>query len=287
VNIRIVTDSTADLPEEEAAKHKIAVVPLNVILGGESYRDGIDITADQFYERLLREHALATTSQPSPAAFVETYERLLSEGADQIVSVHISARLSGTFHSAQLARDAMDASSRVHVIDSRTVSLPLAMIAVSAARQGRSENLDGVLAGIHTDVERNTVLFMADTLEYVRRGGRIGRASALLGSVLQIKPILTLDDGEVSVAARPRTRARALEEMLRLTLSRPAISRIGIAHTTSRDDAEKLRLAVLAHLPDVPIMMGRLGPVLGAHVGPGSLGMCYFEGSPDEREFAG
>jgi DegV family protein with EDD domain len=144
-----------------------------------------------------------------------------------------------------------------------------------------------VLVGIHTDVERNTVLFMADTLEYVRRGGRIGRASALVGSVLQIKPILTLDDGEVSVAARPRTRARALEEMLRLTLSRPAISRIGIAHTTSRDDAEKLRLAVLAHLPDVPIMMGRLGPVLGAHVGPGSLGMCYFEGSPDEREFAG
>lgn len=277
--IRIVTDSTADLPPELAHALGITVVPLNVIFGDEVYRDGVDITSDEFFRRLETSSVHPTTSQPSPAAFQETYERLAQGGADGIVSLHISAKLSGTYTSAQLGRQAAQVSCPVEVIDSQTVSLALGFCAIRAAKAAnQGAALERVLAITDYAIHHNRLYDMLDTLEYLHRGGRIGRARALLGSLLNLKPVITLQKGEVVPVARARTRAKAIDELVRLALSHPNIAEVGIVHATTPEDAERLRQRFAQTLPDATIYVARLGPVLGVHVGPGTLGVCVMEG---------
>lgn len=277
--IRIVTDSTADLPEEAEQQLGIVVVPLNVIFGEQVYRDGVDITGEEFYRRLQTDPIHPTTSQPSPATFQAVYERLAQEGAEGIISIHISSKLSGTWRSAQLGRDAANVTCPIEVVDSRTVSLALgfcAMRAAEAANQGAP--LPDVLAITDYAIHHVWLYDMLDTLEYLRRGGRMGRARALLGSLLSIKPIVTLEDGEVVPAARVRTRARAIEELVNLALSHTNVIRAGVGYTTTPDDAELVRRRLADAFPNAQIIVTRLGPVLGVHVGPGSLGVCVMEG---------
>lgn len=274
MSVRIVTDSTADLPTGVAEKHGVTVVPLTVSFGDESFLDGVTIDADTFYARMRSSPGLPKTSQPSVSAFRAVYEPLLAAGHD-IVSIHISSRLSGTLNSARLAAEALSAPGRVELVDSENVSMGLAgvvLAAVEAAEAGVA--LDGVAAAARAAIPRHHVIAAVDTLEFLRRGGRIGRAQSLLGSILSIKPIIEVRDGEIGPLERVRTRARALDRLVELATADPTIARLFVASAGDDAGAQALADRIRPLLPGVEIMLGRLGPVVGAHAGPGLLGVC-------------
>ena len=272
--IAIVTDSTCDMPPGLASDRGITVVPLTVTLDGQDYLDGVEITADEFY-RKLTPHSTTSTSQPSPALFEETYRRLLQDH-DAILSLHISERLSGTLASAHQAAQSVGAE-RVRVVDSRVVSMALGLLCLAAAKMlADGEDVDVAAASVARVGESLQAYFTVDTLEHLRRGGRIGRASELLGSVLQIKPVLCLSDGQVAPLERVRTRERALARVLEL--SRSVDNGKGIcaivAHAAAEDAAQRLARD-LDGVTDT-LLVQPLGPVVGAHAGPGTVGVaCY------------
>jgi DegV family protein with EDD domain len=277
VTVRVVTDSTADLPPEVVRELAITVVPLLVLFGDEVYRDGVDLTNEEFFKRLTTSPVLPTTSQPSVGAFQETY-RELAATADQIVSIHISAWASGTCDSALQAASSLGGSPRVEVVDSRTTSMGLGFQVIAAARAAQAgASMEEVAAAARSVGGRHHLLALLETLEYLRRGGRIGRAQAFLGSILNLKPLLTFRDGVVHPVARVRTRARALEELLRHSLAYGDLEDVAVIHGTTPEDADMLARRVRERLPQVPIHVGRLGPVLGVHGGPGIIGMVVVE----------
>ena len=216
MTVRVITDSTADLPPEMAAELGIEVVPLNVHFGTDTFRDGIDLSADEFYERLVASSCPPTTSQPSVGAFLEVYQKAL-EGADGIVSVHISAKLSGTWNSAIQAREQLADPSRVQVVDTGQASMGLGWVAVAAARAAQAgASLEEVAREAQSTAEQVRVLFLVDTLEFLQKGGRIGKAQAMFGSVLSIKPLLTIQEGEVHPMERVRTRGKGVARLVQL-----------------------------------------------------------------------
>ncbi len=275
--IAIVTDSTADLTPELVRELDVTVVPLHVIFGDVSYREGVDITTEEFYERLVKSRPLPTTSAPSVGDFQEVYERLLKE-VDSIVSIHIGAKLSATVQAAQTARQSLAKPERVEVVDSQAASFATGfaiMEAVEAARAGAK--LSEVKAAAERAVHRTHVLFMLDTLEYLRRGGRIGRARAYLGTLLSVKPILTLRDGEVYPEERVRTRPRGLERIIQSVIRHQNVKRAFVGHSTTPDEAESIRQRLAMAFPNVEVHLIRLGPVLGTHAGPGIVGVGVLE----------
>jgi DegV family protein with EDD domain len=273
--VAIVTDSTADLVPELVVQHAVTVVPLTVNLDGRSYLDGVDITAAEFYQKLERSSVHPTTSQPSPGQFKEAYERLLADH-EEIVSIHISPKLSGTMASAQQAAQ-MLGNERVHVVDSQFASMPMAALTLVAARCASLGGSAGEVIDAVTRVREATRCFFAvSTLEYLRRGGRIGAAGALLGSVLQIKPILAIEDGQVVPLERVRTHERALHRLVELV---QAVDRKGglclvIGHAAAEPAAQALaeRLDAIAET----LVIQPLGPVVGAHAGPGTVGVAVY-----------
>ena len=268
--IAIVTDSTADLPAPLAESCAISVVPLTVAVEGRSYLDGIEISPEAFYRR----NAPATTSQPSPGRFAETYRRLLEEH-EEVVSLHISARLSGTYAAA--VQGAELAGGRIRVVDTGLVSMPLGLVALAASRMAESGERGA-------EVERRVrelaagmgVYFVVATLENLRRGGRIGGAAALLGSVLQMKPVLSIQEGQVTPFERVRTQERAigrLIELVRATDRGQGLCAI-VGHAAAEDHAE--RIANEIEPVCETLLVHPLGPVVGAHAGPGTVGVgCY------------
>lgn len=276
--VAIVTDSTVDLAPELIEELGITIVPLQVIFGNEAYRERVDITTDEFYERLVKSRPLPTTSAPSVGAFQEAYERLLKE-VDSIVSIHIGAKLSGTVQAAQTARQSLAKPERVEVVDSRMISLAMGfaiMDAVEAARSGAK--LAVVKAVAESALQRVQVRFMLDTLEYLRRGGRIGRARAYLGTFLSIKPILSLREGELYPEERVRTRSRGLERMIQWAIRQQKVKRAAVGHSTTPDEAESIRQRMAMAFPNTKVHLIRFGPVLGTHAGPGIVGVGVMEG---------
>ncbi len=272
--VAIVTDSTADLTPELLERHSITAVPLTVTLDGASYLDGVEITAGDFYAKLTPA-STTSTSQPSPGRFAETYQKLLGQH-EAVVSVHISGRLSGTLDSARQAA-AMIGGDRIRVIDSKVVSMPLGLIALTAATAAAE---GGAAAAIEALVERisaqATAYFTVQTLEHLRRGGRIGRASAFLGSVLQVKPVLGLRDGEVVGLERVRTREKAIARVLELARQVGGGGRLCaiVGHAADPEDAERLARELEPQADT--LLINPLGPVVGAHAGPGTVGIgCY------------
>ena len=277
MTVRVVTDSTADLPPEVVQELGITVVPLLVLFGDESYRDGIDLSSEQFYERLATSHVLPITSQPPVGAFLETYRKLAAH-TDEIVSIHITGRASGTCESALQAGKALGGPTRVEIVDSTSASMGLGFQVIAAARAAQAgARLDEVAAVARSVGRRVYLLALLETLEYLRRGGRIGRAQAFLGSVLNLKPLLTIRDGVVHPVARVRTRARALDRIFRDCMACGDLEQVAVMHGTTPDDAEMLAQRVRERLPGVPIHVGRLGPALGVHGGPGIIGMVVVE----------
>lgn len=279
MTVRIVTDSTSDLPPELASELGISVVPLSVIFGDDVYRDKVDITHDLFYERLVSSKVLPTTSAPSVGDFLAAYEPLLAE-TDKIVSIHLSSKLSATYNNAcQAVHHLADRGARIEVIDSLSVSFGITFMAVAAARAARAgATVEEIRALVESMVPRVHIFVVLDTLEYVRRGGRIGRARAFLGAVMRVKPILSFRDGEVHPEERVRTKAMALERMFQIATSYPRATDVGIGYSTNAQEAEDLRHRLEAALPGVTIHVARLGPVLGVHGGPGTLGIGVLEG---------
>jgi len=273
--VAIVTDSTADLPLALAAMRAITVVPLTLHLDGRSLLDGVDITPEEFYRRLPTATAHPTTSQPSAGRFAEAYQSLLDDH-DAVVSIHISEKLSGTVASARQAADMTD-PKRVHVIDSEVVSMSLGLIALVASALA-AQDLDAAAIESRVLAMRPQLYtyFSVATLEFLRRGGRIGRASALLGSVLQVKPVLCIRDGLVTPLERVRTFDRALNRVIELT--REVNNGKGVCLIVGHADAQAAAERVGRELEPIAdtLMIQPLGPVVGAHAGPGVVGVgCY------------
>lgn len=283
--VHIVTDSTADLPAGlvEAEGLDITTVPLNVHFGAESFRDKIDLTNEEFFRRLATSPVLPTTSQPSVGDFEAAYRRLAADGGP-ICSIHISARLSGTFQAATLAADTLGREgATVQVMDSLSTSLGLGLLVIAAARLARAgAGLAEIVARIERMIPQIHLVFIVDTLEYLQRGGRIGRAQALLGSLLSIKPILRLDEGQVVPLRRERTRARALDALVAIAGDLGQVTTLGVIHSGAPADAQTLaeRLARAVHPPVAPeaILMSEFGPVVGTHTGPGAVGFVAYTG---------
>ena len=272
--VRIVTDSTADLTPEQQRAATITVVPLNVHFGDQVFRDHVDLTTDEFFRRLKASSQLPRTSQPSVGAFEEAYRKLL-EGGDEIVSVHLSSKVSGTFNSALMAAQSVG-DGKIDVVDSLSTSMALGFMALEAAnlaRAGRDrQTVAECLRGL---VAKARVICVVDTLTYLERGGRIGKARALLGSLLNVKPILQLKDGEVVPLGRARGRPQALNRLVELLERDGKVSRLAIMHGAARADAEQLRERVASTYPGVDIQLTEIGAVLGTHTGPGVIGFTY------------
>ena len=281
MSIAIVTDSTADLPGDLVEKHGITVVPLNVRFGMEEFKDGVEIDTDEFYRRLQAETELPTTSQPSPGDFAEVY-RTLAADHDGIVSVHLSSKLSQTTNSAtQGAREVAGDSVRIEVIDSRQATIPLGLIVIEAAKSAASgATIDEVVEAVKDAMGRATFYGMVDTLEYLVKGGRIGRAKGFIGGLLKVTPIITFEDGESSPVASPRTRRRAIEKIKALTEEAAPFDQLAMYYSTEPDELEKLARD-LAHLaPEGGVITSRIGAVVGTYAGPGSLGVGFIRKKP-------
>jgi DegV family protein with EDD domain len=278
LNTAIVLDSTADFPDAQEQYVNWRVVPLYVNFGTESFRDGVDLTAAQFYERLRTSPELPTTSQPTPGDFLAAYETL--GGYERILSIHIAANLSGTFQSAGTAAQ-MLGGERVRTIDSGSASVATAMLAIAIQRRlDRGTTDDEVDALVERYRREHGLLFTVDTLEFLARGGRIGRAKAFAGQLMNVKPILTIREGEVLPVKRVRGNRKAFQEFVDAldsqTRDEPGL-RIGIAHADAPERMVELEKMVRDRRPQAAIEMETmLGAVIGAHAGPGTVGFFWF-----------
>ena len=273
--VHIVTDSTSDMSPALIAKYGITVVPLTIAFGSESFRDGVDLKPDEFYARLQTTKQLPTTSQPPPALFQHAYEHLVSRG--EIVSIHLSHKLSGTIEAARAAAREI-AADKISVVDSGSVSMGLGLCVLAAARLAESGGTrDACAAAAESVAARLHVAVAFESLEYLRRGGRIGRARAFLGGLLRLKPILTVKDGEVFPATRVRSRSKAIDELFALAERHAPIAEMVVCDTTTPDDTEALAARLRAAYPAVMLHVGRFGPALGVHGGPGMLGIAVVE----------
>ncbi|WP_353950488.1 DegV family protein [Knoellia sp. S7-12] len=271
----LVTDSTAYLPADLIEEHGIGVVPLHVVVGGQERREGVDIAAGEVAEA-LRGFRPVSTSRPAPQAFLDVYRDLAAKGADSIVSVHISADMSSTLGSAQLA--AQHSPVPVTVIDSRSMGMAMGYaVLAGAALAARGALAEEVAAAVRARCDRTTVVFYVDTLEHLRRGGRIGRANALVGSALAIKPILGLEDGAIVPLERVRTSSRAIARLEELAVEAAGSLAVDVAvhHLDSAERAEKLAERLQSRIEGLEdLMVVELGAVVGAHVGPGTLAIA-------------
>lgn len=274
--VHIVTDSTSDIPRPLAEELNITIIPLTISFGAQSFRDGLDISADEFYARLPIEKELPKTSQPPPALFQHAYEHLVTQG--EVVSVHLSHKFSGTVETARHVA-AEVAPDKITVFDSGSASMGLGLCAIAAARAAKAgADRAECVAAADAVSKRLDIAVAFETLEYLRRGGRIGRARAFLGGILRLKPILTVRDGEAYPVTRARSRAKAIEELFSLVTRHPRVTDVVVLHTTTPEDAEALAQRARAAVPNATVYLGRFGPVLGVHGGPGMLGIAVATG---------
>ncbi|MFC2033735.1 DegV family protein [Chloroflexota bacterium] len=272
--VKIVTDSTADLSPELIKELGITVVPLYVRFGKDIYRDREDITEDDFYKRLLQDPTHPTTTQPTPQDFAEVYRQLSSE-ADGIISIHISEKLSGTCNSALQGKKLMEKECPVEVIDSKTTSMALGFIVMAAAAIAKTgKSLPQVVEDMKQVVPSVKLLVLFDTLKYLAKGGRIGKAKSLLGSVLSVKPVLTIKDGEFVPVGQVRSRSKGIERLFDFAKDTADIEDLAVIHSTTPDEAKSLAERTSSILSLKQVRIARLGPVLGVHGGPGVLAIA-------------
>ena len=271
--IKIVTDSVADLPAGLVEELDITVVACNVVLGDVNYKDGVDLGPDELYRRMAAGPGLPTTSQPSMAEFQSVYQELTANG-DSIVSIHPSAKVSGTFNSAQQARNSLG-DADIHVIDSGMASIAEGLTVLTAAQLARdSGSAEEVAAQIEAGLSKTHAFFLLDTLEYLQKGGRIGKAQAFLGGVLSVKPILGMKDGEVHPVERPRSRQRGLRRLRELAAQMAPVRQLAVIYSTELQEAEDLKQGFSDLLPDDQIITARFGSALGVYVGPHAVGVA-------------
>lgn len=274
MTIRIVSDSTCDLPAETVAEYQIKIVPLYINAGKEQYLDGIDITREQFYTRLPDFEVHPTTAVPSPQKFKAIYDSLAEEGADTIFSIHISESLSAVMDMARTAaKDTV--SAVIRVIDGRQLSLGTGFLVETAAKMAKAgKDVEEILQALNDQIKRTHVFAALDTLEFLKRSGRMNRFMSSLGSLLQIKPILYMNDG-VTKTEKIRTRDKALRRVVEMLESLGKVEKIAIVHTHApAEKLKQLRELAAGLLPAASIMVEDITPVIGAHIGPGAVGFA-------------
>ncbi len=275
--VKIVTDSSADLPAELVQELGITVVPLYLRFGEEVFRDRVDINEDEFYQRLLRDPVHPSTTQPTPQDFADVYQKLSKE-ADGIVSIHISSKLSGTLNSAMQAKGLIEKGCPIEVVDSESVSMGLGLASIAAAAAAKAGgDLKKVLAEATQAVPNVRLLGLLDTLKYLLLGGRIGRAKHLVGSILNVKPMLTLHDGEVVAAGQARTRSKGIDKLVDFASNAANIEDLAVVYNTTPDEAQSLAERIGSVFPGEKIRVARIGPMLGVHFGPGALVVAFRE----------
>jgi len=271
LTIKIVTDSTADLPPELIQELDITVVPACVIFGNKTYRDGVDISQEEVYQKMINENIHASTSQPPPADFADAYQKLLKD-ADEIVSIQATSKLSGLYNSALQGKGMVDKGNRITVVDSLSVSMGLGLLTILAARLAKAgESMPNIIEELRQSIPQIRLWGFFDTLKYVLQGGRLGKAKALLGSVLPIKAILALRDGELHPTGAVRTRTRGIDRLVNNFRNSVNVQEVAVVHSTTPDDAQTLKERIGILFDKSPIHVSRLGPALGVHGGPGTL----------------
>ena len=274
MTIKIVTDSSADLPAQLVQELGITVVPLYVRFGDEVYRERVDITEDEFYQKLLHGTVHPVTIQPSPQDFANVYQKLSPE-ADGIVSIHISSKLSGTCNSALQGKKMIEKGCPIEVVDSQSITMGLGLIDIVAATAAKAgEGLQQVVEEAKQAIPNTRVLGLLDTLKYLLLGGRIGKAKALLGSILKVKPMIALKDGEVVPAGQARTRTKGIQRLFDFVKDTSNIQDLAILHSTTPDEAQTLAERVDPIFTKERIKFARLGTTLGVHGGPDFLAVA-------------
>jgi DegV family protein with EDD domain len=275
--VKVITDSSADLPPQLIEELGITVVPLYVRFGEEVYRDRITINEDEFYKKLEQPKIYPVTSQPGPQDFLEVYQKVAA-GADGIISVHISSKLSGTCNSAVMAKDMVENGCPIEIVDTLSVTGGVGLFTLLAARMAKAgENLENIAGEVKAAVPKTHLFALFDTLKYLLLGGRIGKAKALLGSILNIKPLLSLKEGEVVPVGQIRTRAKGIDKLVEFCQGYADIQDMAVVHATTPDEAVALADRLSPLFDRKRMVMGRLGPALGAHMGPGALIVSFRE----------
>ena len=268
----VVTDSTADLPDEWRDRYGIEVVPLKVIFVSETFRDRVDMTDDEFFRRLAASTKLPTTSAPSPGEFAEVYSRLAKD-YDGCISIHLGAQLSATVEAARVGAQSVE-GFRVNVIDSETVTMPIAFLCKVAAE---CETLEAATAAVQERIPKCRVLALLDTLRYLEMGGRLSRAQAMIGTMLDLKPLLLVCDREIKPVDRVRTRSRAIQRMVEYFRRELPVEHVAVMHAQAPDEAETIAAQLRSELPGPELVVGKIGCVLGSHTGPKALGVVYLK----------
>lgn len=271
--VKVVTDSTWDLSPELAKQLGITVVPLSVLFGEEAYKDGVEITREAFFDRLVNGNVHPKTSQPSVGDFAAVYKELTDQG-HEIVSVHISDKLSGTLNSARAAKlDLPEAT--ITLVDSATAALALGLVVkatAEAAQAGKSHA--EVVAVAEEAAEKTEAYVILETLTYLQKGGRIGKAQALIGGLLSVKPILTIKDGEILPYEKVRSRAKGIAKLKEIAAASAPYAELGVIHEADSEIVTEL-VETLSALTDKPILVGKIGAVIGVHAGPDVVGIAF------------
>jgi DegV family protein with EDD domain len=271
MTVKIVTDSVADIPAGIVAELGISIIPVLLRFGEETFRDGIDITTDQFYERLVNTKVMPTTSVPSMDMFARTYARLAEE-TDEILVIMLSSKLSGLYNAALQSAGLLESDCRIEVVDSGLAVMAQGFVVIKAAKAAREgKSIDEILEIVRADLPRADIRAAFDTLEYLKRGGRIGKAQALLGSMLKVNPIVALKDGLVDPAGRARSRSKAIDHLYDFAASYKHIEEMAVEDAACPDDGDMLAGRLGRIFPEERIYRSRTTPVIGAHTGPGLL----------------
>ncbi len=277
MTVKIVTDSLSDITSDLAKELGVTIVPLTVLFGHESFLDRVTMTTDEFYRRLTQDTIWPTTTQPPPGIFAETYNRLAEE-TNEILVVTLSKKLSGTYQSALSARDMVEKKCRVEVIDSLTVAMGLGLIVIAAAKVAQTgAKLDELVDFVRRAIPRSHFIAYFDTLKYLAKGGRIGKAKHLLGTLISAKPILTLKEGEITPLTQMRTKAAGMGYFYNFAAGYPRIEELAVEYATTPDEADDLVERLGSLFPKERIFKSTISPVLGTYGGPGAMAITVLE----------
>jgi len=275
--VKIVTDSLSDITDDLAQELGVTVVPLYVRFGEEVYRDRVEMTTDEFYHKLVHGDAFPTTTQPPPGDFIDVYKKLAKE-TDEILVIVVSSKLSGTYQSALQAKSMIEEKCRIEVIDSLTVAMGFGLLVIEAAKAAKAgANLDELVDLVRKAMPRSHLIVYFDTLKYLAKGGRIGKAQGLLGAMLSIKPILTVRDGEMAPLTRVRSPAAGLDYLYNFVPGFSKIEAVAVEHATTPDEADGLVERLGKIFPKERIYRSIVSPVLGTHAGPNALALTVLE----------
>ena len=277
MGVKIITDSTSDIPESIVSDLDIEVVPLNIHIGQDDFKHGVDIGTDEFYTKLLTGSQLPKTSQPSPGEFLDVYNKFLDK-SDAIVSIHVTSKLSGTYNSAIQAKSELNTTKPIEIVDSATVSMALGLIVIRAAKLAKEGGtLEQVVKEIDECSRKSEVLVVLDTLEYLAKGGRIGKASALIGSILSVKPILTVADGVVDTFGKARTFTKAMNSLEEAIKGFTPVTDMSVFYSTDKNISDDMIGRLSGIVEADRLVVSRIGPTVGTYAGPKAIAVAVIK----------